>query len=73
VRCSAHGTRKDLSRAARAFSSAGWEIDQAVTEGAPLRELLATVAKARADVVIVGGRGVTGLRHLLLGSVAGGR
>lgn len=64
--------RKDLSRAAKALSSAGWEIDQVVTEGAPLRELLAMVARARADVLIVGARGVTGLRHLLLGSVAEG-
>ena len=64
--------RKDLSRAAKGLSSAGWEIDQVVTEGAPLRELLAMVAKARADVLIVGARGVTGLRYLLLGSVAEG-
>ena len=64
--------RKDLSRAARVLSAAGWEVDQVVTEGAPLRELLAMVAKARADFVIVGARGVTGLRHLLLGSVSEG-
>ena len=30
------------------------------------------VAKERADVLIVGARGVTGLRRLLLGSVAEG-
>lgn len=64
--------RKDLSRAAAVLSAAGWEVDQVVTEGAPLRELLAMVAKARADLVIVGARGVTGLRHLLLGSVSEG-
>jgi len=64
--------RKDLSRAAKVLSSAGWEIDLVVTEGGPLRKLLAMVAKARADVLIVGARGVTGLRHLLLGSVAEG-
>lgn len=64
--------RKDLSRAARVLSAAGWEVDQVVTEGAPLRELLAMVAKARADLVIVGARGVTGLRRLLLGSVSEG-
>jgi len=64
--------RKAISRAAKALSSTGWEIDQVVTEGAPLRELLAIVAKARADVLVVGAKGVTGLRQLLLGSVAEG-
>ena len=68
-RAAAH---KDLSRAARVLSSAGWEIEQVVTGGAPLRELLSVVAKARADMLIVGARGATGLRHLLLGSVADG-
>lgn len=64
--------RKDLSQAAKVLSSAGWEVDQVVTGGAPLRELLARVAKTRADVLIVGARGVTGLEQLLLGSVAEG-
>jgi nucleotide-binding universal stress UspA family protein len=64
--------RKDLARAAKVLSSAGWKTDQAVAEGAPLRELLRTVAKARADMLIVGARGVTGLRHLLVGSIAEG-
>jgi nucleotide-binding universal stress UspA family protein len=64
--------RKDLARAAKALTSAGWQTVQVVTEGAPLRELLATVTTARADALIVGARGVTGLRHLFLGSVAEG-
>lgn len=64
--------RHDLARAAKQLSSAGWKVDQVVTDGAPLRALLATVTKTRADVLIVGARGVTGLRHLLLGSVAEG-
>jgi nucleotide-binding universal stress UspA family protein len=64
--------RKGLSRAAKIVASAGWKTDEVVAEGAPLRELLTVVARARADVLIVGARGVTGLRHLLLGSVAEG-
>ena len=47
-------------------------VDRVVSTGAPLRELLATVAKKRADLVVVGAKGVTGVRHLLLGSVAEG-
>jgi nucleotide-binding universal stress UspA family protein len=34
--------------------------------------LLATVAKKRADLVVVGAKGATGVRQLLLGSVAEG-
>jgi len=64
--------RRDLTRAAKPLSAAGWKVDHVVTDGAPLRVLLATAAKTRADVLIVGARGVTGLRHLLLGSVAEG-
>lgn len=64
--------RTDLARAAKQLSAAGWKVDQVLTDGAPLRALLATVTKTRADVLVVGARGVTGLRHLLLGSVAEG-
>jgi len=64
--------RKELSRAARALSAGGWRVDEVVTEGTPLRDLIATVQRTRADLVVVGAKGVTGLRHLLLGSVAEG-
>jgi len=64
--------RKQLSRAAKTLSHAGWSVDQVVTDGAPLRDLLATVSTVGADLLIVGATGVTGLRHLLLGSVAEG-
>jgi nucleotide-binding universal stress UspA family protein len=64
--------RQELSRAAKTLASAGWVVDQVITEGAPLRGLLATAAKVRADLVVVGAKGTTGLDRLLLGSVAEG-
>jgi len=64
--------RKDLSQASKTLSSAGWKVDQVITDGAPLRDLLATVSNVGADLLVVGARGATGLRHLLLGSVAEG-
>jgi len=61
-----------LDRAARTLTRAGWKVDRVSTTGAPLRDLLATVAMKRADLVVVGAKGVTGVRELLLGSVADG-
>jgi nucleotide-binding universal stress UspA family protein len=64
--------RKDLASASKTLTAAGWKVSTVVTEGAPLRDVLATVASTRADLLVVGARGVTGVRHLLLGSVAEG-
>ncbi len=65
-------THQALDRATRTLTRAGWRVDRVVSTGAPLRELLATVADTRADLVVVGAKGVTGVRQLLLGSVAEG-
>ncbi|MEY4637082.1 MAG: hypothetical protein RJA55_2880 [Acidobacteriota bacterium] len=64
--------QRALDRAARTLTRAGWQVGTVVTTGAPLRELLAIAASGRADLVVVGARGVSGVRHLLLGSVAEG-
>jgi nucleotide-binding universal stress UspA family protein len=37
-----------------------------------LRELVDIASKSRPDVLVVGARGTSGIRHLLLGSVAQG-
>lgn len=63
---------KALDRVSRTLTRAGWKVDTAITTGAPLRDLLATIANSRIDPVVVGARGVSGVRHLLLGSVAEG-
>ena len=64
--------RKELDRAAAQLKRRGWRVRVVMTTGAPLRDLLAAVATARAHTVVVGARGVSGVRHLLLGSVAEG-
>ena len=63
---------KDLARAQASLTRAGWRVRTRVTAGAPLRDLLATVDSAGADLLVVGARGGSGVRHLLLGSVADG-
>ena len=61
-----------LATADATLTRAGWQVRTRVAAGAPLRELLATVDSADAELLVVGARGVSGLRRLLLGSVAEG-
>lgn len=64
--------RAAQTRAAEQLRRRGWRVKQVVTAGEPLRELLASAARARAHVVTVGARGASGMRQFLLGSVAQG-
>lgn len=64
--------KRDLASATRSLSKAGWEVSTSVTEGAPLRDLLATVVQTRADLLVVGARGTSGIEGLFVGSVAEG-
>lgn len=64
--------RANLKRLAVAPRAAGWRVDIAVTNAAPLRSLMSAVTDAHADLLIVGATGASQLRRLLLGSVAQG-
>jgi nucleotide-binding universal stress UspA family protein len=64
--------RREVSTAARRLMRAGWAVEKLVRRGIPLPELLKTASTKRADITIVGARGATGLKRLLLGSVAEG-
>jgi nucleotide-binding universal stress UspA family protein len=64
--------KTDLARAEATLTRAGWRVRTTVTAGAPLHDLLATVDSAGADLLVVGARGASGVRHLLVGSVAEG-
>jgi nucleotide-binding universal stress UspA family protein len=63
---------RELNRAAAQLQRAGWSTRTALTSGEPLRDLLRAVASARPQLLVVGARGTSGVRHLLLGSVAAG-
>lgn len=62
--------RREVEAAARRLRRAGWKARAQVREGLPVPELLAAARGTRADLVVVGARGVGGIERLLLGSVA---
>ena len=61
-----------VGRAAEVLKGTGWTVATDVTRGAPVWDLLKTVEKFGADLLVVGARGATGLDRLLLGSTAEG-
>jgi len=63
---------KALNAAAAELNRRGWRTRTELRTGEPLRELVAAVNTAQHQLLVVGARGTSGLRHLLLGSVAEG-
>ena len=63
---------KSLERAGAELGRIGWHPRTRLVHGEPLRELLGAVAASRAQLLAVGARGTSGIRYLLLGSVAEG-
>lgn len=61
-----------LQRAATELRHRGWHVTARIEVGAPLHTFLSEAHRARAEVLVVGARGTTGLAHVLLGSVASG-
>ena len=61
---------KQAESASRCLAKAGWKVRVEVREGLPVDEILAAIRKHRADLLVVGERGVTGVKRVLLGSVS---
>jgi len=62
--------KKHLSRTARSLSRKGRKIMPLVRYGKPFREITSEAAKQKTDLVVIGTRGHTGLKRVLLGSTA---
>ena len=68
----AKAATKALNRAARDLERSGWRTRTQLRTGEPLRELMAAVGTIDPQLLVVGARGTSGVRQLLLGSVAEG-
>lgn len=68
----ARAATKGLNNAAAELTRIGWPTRTMLVHGEPLRDLLGAVATSRAQLLVVGARGTSGVRYLLLGSVAEG-
>lgn len=63
---------RKLADAARAIASRGVEVATHLSAHHPVRAICETAQETGADLVVMGTRGLSGLRHVLLGSVAEG-
>jgi nucleotide-binding universal stress UspA family protein len=59
-----------LNEEAERVSAAGVEVHQHVKDDVPFEAIASMAEKLSADLIIMGTRGTTGLKHILLGSVA---
>jgi len=61
-----------LKRAGQQLNRTGWRTSIVLRTGEPLRELTEATKSAGAELIVVGARGASHVRHLLIGSVAEG-
>jgi nucleotide-binding universal stress UspA family protein len=59
-----------LARHAAELRAQGIEVESVVREGYPATVIEEEAQRQRADLVVIGTRGLSGLKHLLLGSIA---
>jgi len=63
---------RELRAIAPTLKKAGWRVSTQVRLDVPLRGLLEVVKASKADLLCVGARGTSGVKRLLLGSIAEG-
>ena len=59
-----------LEQMGRRFRQRGIAVDQVFADGAPAEEILRVAERHRADLIVMGSKGLTGLDRYLLGSVS---
>ena len=61
---------QQLGRYAESLRGRGLEVDALVREGYPATVIVDEAENLSADLIVIGTRGQSGLKHLLLGSIA---
>jgi nucleotide-binding universal stress UspA family protein len=59
-----------LARAMREAEDEGVEVETHAREGDPAEAIIEVANEQQADLIVVGNRGLTGIRRFLLGSVS---
>jgi nucleotide-binding universal stress UspA family protein len=59
-----------LARDERRFVEAGFEVEKHAREGDPAHTIIDVATEKDADLIVVGARGLTGVRRFMLGSVS---
>ncbi len=59
-----------LESLASKIRDAGLKVNTHICEGAPDRAIVDTARKLGADLIVMGTRGLSGLKHVIIGSVA---
>lgn len=59
-----------LSDMAKKVKAAGVEVEAKLREGVPVTEIVMEAEELRADLIVMGTRGLTGTAHAVLGSTA---
>lgn len=61
---------QQLARSAERLRARGLEVEAVVREGYPASVIEEEAERQSADLIVIGTRGLSGLKHLLLGSIA---
>jgi nucleotide-binding universal stress UspA family protein len=61
---------QSLARYAEELRRTGAQVEASVREGYPATVILEEAARLPADLIVIGTHGLSGLKHLLLGSIA---
>ncbi len=64
------GAARKLEKASQSVSVAGIAVETHLTEGANAQAVVELAKKIKADLIVMGTRGLSGLKHVMLGSVA---
>jgi len=60
-----------LARDERRFEEAGFTVEKYAREGDPAQTIIDVAGDTKADLIVIGAQGNTGLRRFMLGGVAG--